>query len=73
MRACDTSASSLQARLIESISSAPGVLITTYSSLVLHQEMLMRCRWLYLILDEGHKIKNPNAKVTQCAKKVRSI
>ncbi|KAK9500480.1 hypothetical protein O3M35_001737 [Rhynocoris fuscipes] len=45
-----------------------GVLITSYSALVQFQDRILEKKWHYVILDEGHKIRNPNAQVTIVAK-----
>lgn len=31
--------------------------------MVTHQDVLTSLQWEYIILDEGHKIRNPDAKV----------
>ncbi|KAF7232063.1 hypothetical protein EG68_07299 [Paragonimus skrjabini miyazakii] len=48
-----------------------GVLLTTYNTLVAYQDYLtaVDSSWSYLILDEGHKIKNPDAEVTHAVKR----
>ena len=47
-----------------------GVIITSYSSLVLQQEILLQHDWHYVVLDEGHKIRNPDAQITLACKHV---
>jgi SNF2 family DNA or RNA helicase len=42
---------------------AGGVLVTSYSGILIHKELLLKFKWHYIILDEGHKIRNPDAKV----------
>lgn len=44
------------------------VLIITYEGVRIHQELLSALRWFYFILDEGHKIRNPDAEVTLACK-----
>ncbi|BFZ02829.1 hypothetical protein BsWGS_05868 [Bradybaena similaris] len=58
--------------LVRSIAKSHGILITSYNTLVIHQELVLRFNWHYVILDEGHKIRNPDAKVTLCAKQFRT-
>ena len=36
--------------------------------MVIHQDALLDYDWHYVILDEGHKIRNPDAQVTLAAK-----
>ena len=50
--------------LIESIMKTGGILLTSYSGVLGHKDLLVSTQWHYVILDEGHKIRNPEAKVT---------
>ncbi|XP_069609142.1 DNA excision repair protein ERCC-6 isoform X1 [Ranitomeya imitator] len=59
-------------KLIGEIGNSRGVLITSYSNVRLMQEELLRYHWHYIILDEGHKIRNPNAHVTMACKQFRT-
>ena len=59
-----------QPTLIKAINNHPGVLLTSYEGLRINAEDLLRYRWDYVILDEGHKIRNPDSKVTLACKKV---
>ncbi|GFR85602.1 DNA excision repair protein ERCC-6-like [Elysia marginata] len=61
-----------QSELVRSIAKGFGILITSYSTLVIQQELILRFNWHYVILDEGHKIRNPDAKVTLCCKQFRT-
>ena len=54
--------------LIKAINKSNGILITTYSGVCAHQKQLLRHDWHYVILDEGHKIRNPDAQVTHASK-----
>lgn len=60
----------MQEKLIPEIASCHGILITSYSAVRNLQEILQRYDWHYIILDEGHKIRNPNAGVTTACKQV---
>lgn len=44
------------------------VLVTTYQGLDTYSNLLTDVHWGYAVLDEGHKIKNPNANVTYACK-----
>ncbi|KAM3912905.1 DNA excision repair protein ERCC-6 [Leptodactylus fuscus] len=59
-------------RLIGEIGNSRGILITSYSNVRLLQEELVKYHWHYVILDEGHKIRNPNAGVTMACKQFRT-
>ncbi|NXG59559.1 ERCC6 protein, partial [Hemiprocne comata] len=59
-------------KLIHEIASCHGILITSYSYIRLMQDNIHRYDWHYVILDEGHKIRNPNAAVTLACKQFRT-
>lgn len=48
-----------------------GLLLTTYDQLRIHRDALLPVRWGVAVLDEGHKIRNPDAEVTLVCKQVR--
>uniref|UniRef100_A0A3P8NY72 DNA excision repair protein ERCC-6 n=1 Tax=Astatotilapia calliptera TaxID=8154 RepID=A0A3P8NY72_ASTCA len=59
-------------KLIPEIAACHGILITSYSAVRNMQETLQLYDWHYIILDEGHKIRNPNAGVTVACKQFRT-
>lgn len=60
----------LISRIIESRS---GLLITTYEQLRLLREKLLDMEWGYAVLDEGHRIRNPNAEITLVCKQLQTV
>lgn len=54
--------------LMHNIVKDKGVLITSYTGVRLHLDALLRHSWKYVILDEGHKIRNPDAQITLAVK-----
>ncbi|CAL1284945.1 unnamed protein product [Larinioides sclopetarius] len=58
--------------LIRTINKSHGILITTYNGVVQNQENLLKYEWHYIILDEGHKIRNPDAQATLAVKQFRT-
>ncbi|KAL9529993.1 DNA repair protein [Sphaerulina musiva] len=46
------------------------VLVTTYAGLVNYADQLLPVNWEYCVLDEGHKIRNPNAEITIFCKEI---
>ena len=52
---------------------ANGVVITTYEYLRGMREDLLTVRWGYAVLDEGHKIRNPEAEITVVSKRLRTV
>lgn len=61
---------SLINRVFESDS---GLLITTYEQLRLLGEKLLDFEWGYAVLDEGHRIRNPNAEITLVCKQLQTV
>lgn len=61
-----------KAKLVREIAHCHGILITSYSYIRLMQDDISRHDWHYVILDEGHKIRNPNAAVTLACKQFRT-
>ncbi|KAK7113755.1 DNA excision repair protein ERCC-6-like isoform X2 [Littorina saxatilis] len=61
-----------EAQLVRNIVKSNGILVTSFNTLVIQQEVLLPYNWHYIVLDEGHKIRNPNAQVTLCCKQFRT-
>lgn len=49
-------------------SSSPTVLVTSYSSALTFKDQLTAQNFDYIVLDEGHKIRNPDAQITLAVK-----
>jgi DNA excision repair protein ERCC-6 len=48
------------------------VLVTTYAGLQTYGDILIPIDWGYAVLDEGHKIRNPNTAITIYCKELRT-
>ncbi|KAI5802729.1 SNF2 family N-terminal domain-containing protein [Pyronema domesticum] len=48
------------------------VLLTTYEGLATYEKILLQKEWGYAILDEGHKIRNPDAQVSLNCKRLKT-
>ncbi|CAF1423979.1 unnamed protein product [Rotaria sordida] len=60
-------------RLIHKMgTTAAGILITSYANILIHYDTLVSYQWHYFILDEGHKIRNPDAQITTACKSFRT-
>uniref|UniRef100_A0A061RWX5 DNA excision repair protein ERCC-6 n=2 Tax=Tetraselmis sp. GSL018 TaxID=582737 RepID=A0A061RWX5_9CHLO len=60
--------------LLDKVLATPsGVVITTYEGLRLNRQLLLPVAWSYVVLDEGHKIRNPDAEVTLVCKQVATV
>lgn len=60
----------VQKDLVNRIALHPGVLVTTYSTVRIFKDSLLQQPWDYVILDEGHIIRNPDAEITLACKQV---
>lgn len=45
--------------IVKTVMTQGNVVIMTYQTLRIRQKMLLKQKWGYVILDEGHKIRNP--------------
>jgi len=61
-----------KSKLIDEAFNSNSILITTYSSLFIYDRLLLSKNWHYVIMDEGHKIRNPDAKITIVSKCFRT-
>lgn len=61
------------AALVEHYVKNGGILITTYSGVQSYREILLKHRWGYVVLDEGHKIRNPDSGTTLAIKQFKVI
>ncbi|MCJ1281296.1 hypothetical protein MMC26_000614 [Xylographa opegraphella] len=59
-------------RIVDRVVQEGHVLVTTYSGLQSYAELLIPIDWEYAILDEGHKIRNPNTAITIYCKELRT-
>lgn len=59
-------------KLVFSDQGGSGVIITTYLGLRIYRRHLLGRQWGYAVLDEGHKIRNPNLMVLLLAKQIRT-
>jgi SWI/SNF-related matrix-associated actin-dependent regulator of chromatin subfamily A protein 2/4 len=48
-----------------------NVLLTTYEYILKDRSVLGRVQWKYLVVDEGHRMKNHSCKLTQARKERR--
>lgn len=61
-----------RSKLINKVVSEGHILITTYVGLRIHADNLLNVRWSYAVLDEGHKIRNPDADISLTCKKLKT-
>lgn len=58
--------------LVKQITKENGVLVTSYACVTKLSGSLLKHDWHYVILDEGHKIRNPDAQTTLACKQFRT-
>lgn len=46
------------------------VLITSYEVVMFDVTLLQSMQWTYLVVDEGHRLKNMHCKLLKCLKRV---
>ncbi|KAK3909425.1 DNA excision repair protein ERCC-6 [Frankliniella fusca] len=61
-----------RSQLVRDMMHERGILVTSYTAIVRLKDHLLHQRWHYVILDEGHKIRNPDAQVTLAVKQLRT-
>jgi DNA excision repair protein ERCC-6 len=59
-------------KIIKRVVDLGHVLVTTYAGLKTYGDLLIPVDWECAVLDEGHKIRNPNAEVTIYCKELRT-
>ncbi|KRZ12360.1 DNA excision repair protein ERCC-6 [Trichinella zimbabwensis] len=58
--------------LIRNIIKSRGILITSYGMMLRFENVLLQQHWHIAVLDEGHLIRNPDAKLTKIVKQLRT-
>ncbi|EMD89287.1 hypothetical protein COCC4DRAFT_60832 [Bipolaris maydis ATCC 48331] len=67
-----TGAGKAAKKILEKVKRDGHVLVTTYSGLQTYAEFLIPTEWECAVLDEGHKIRNPNTAITIHCKELRT-
>ncbi|KAI8143975.1 SNF2 family N-terminal domain-containing protein [Fennellomyces sp. T-0311] len=60
------------AALVDRFIKLGGVIVTTYSGVQAYREILLKHKWGYVVLDEGHKIRNPDSETTLACKRFKT-
>ncbi|KAM7192800.1 SNF2 family N-terminal domain containing protein [Naviculisporaceae sp. PSN 640] len=59
-------------KIVDRVAKHGHVLVTTYAGLQTYGDVLIPVEWGYAVLDEGHKIRNPNTAITIYCKELRT-
>ncbi|CAJ2506378.1 Uu.00g005080.m01.CDS01 [Anthostomella pinea] len=71
-RGSDRKVSKAAKRIVDRVVKHGHVLVTTYAGLQTYGDALIPVEWGYAVLDEGHKIRNPNTAITIYCKELRT-
>ncbi|CAG9764816.1 unnamed protein product [Ceutorhynchus assimilis] len=61
-----------KSKLINAANKNKSIIITSYAGILKYKGNICEYHWQYLILDEGHKIRNPSSQVTVAVKEIRT-
>ncbi|RCK57637.1 DNA repair and recombination protein RAD26 [Candida viswanathii] len=59
--------------IIDRVMEKGHVLVTTYVGLRIYSNYILPREWGYVVLDEGHKIRNPDLDISLTCKKIRTV
>lgn len=58
--------------IVERVLAKGHVLVTTYVGLRIYSKYILPHEWGYAVLDEGHKIRNPNSEISLTCKRIKT-
>lgn len=59
-------------KIVDRVVKQGHVLVTTYAGMQTYGDILVPVKWAYAVLDEGHKIRNPNSAITVYCKELQT-
>lgn len=59
--------------IIDRVMEKGHVLVTTYVGLRIYSNYILPREWGYVVLDEGHKIRNPDLDISLTCKKIKTV
>jgi DNA excision repair protein ERCC-6 len=68
----ESKSSKVARKIVNRVVQNGHVLVTTYAGLQTYGNILIPVDWSYAVLDEGHKIRNPNTAITIYCKELRT-
>ncbi|CAN6658870.1 DNA repair and recombination protein Rad26p [Trichomonascus vanleenenianus] len=58
--------------IVDNVVTNGHVLVTTYVGMQIYRDFLLNKEWGYCVLDEGHKIRNPDSDISLTCKQVKT-
>lgn len=58
--------------IVDRVLAKGHVLVTTYVGLRIYSKYILPHEWGYAVLDEGHKIRNPNSEISLACKRIKT-
>ncbi|KAK9375872.1 SNF2 family N-terminal domain-containing protein [Lipomyces chichibuensis] len=68
----DSKSTKIVKALVDKIVVKGHVLITTYVGMQIYRDAILPKQWGYSVLDEGHKIRNPDSDISLTCKQVKT-
>lgn len=59
--------------IVDRVMEKGHVLVTTYVGLRIYSKNILPREWGYVVLDEGHKIRNPDLDISLTCKKIKTV
>ncbi|KAI5965526.1 rhp26 [Candida margitis] len=60
-------------KIVDTVVAKGHVLITTYVGLRIYSKYILPQEWGYCVLDEGHKIRNPDSDISLTCKQIKTV
>ncbi|CCG24897.1 Rad26 protein [Candida orthopsilosis Co 90-125] len=60
-------------KIVNTVVEKGHVLITTYVGLRIYSKYILPQEWGYCVLDEGHKIRNPDSDISLTCKQIKTV
>lgn len=58
--------------IVDNVMTNGHILVTTYVGMRIYREFILNREWGYCVLDEGHKIRNPDSDISLTCKQVKT-
>ncbi|KAK9365350.1 SNF2 family N-terminal domain-containing protein [Lipomyces kononenkoae] len=68
----DSRTARLAKTLVDKVVTKGHILITTYVGVQIYRDAILPKNWGYCVLDEGHKIRNPDSDISLTCKQVKT-